>query len=156
MDSLAQDAEKERVICHYHPYMAAEREAPTTEAGGCVLHSEVDAGRETTSETETGEGILVELRNVIKVSQESRAGATQALASAGALDSKADSAFDDESVHLADNIDALTRAIAALKKGVAMSSVLQSRIGCTTRKMQSQLTLTFTQKWSARPKRRPS
>ena len=41
-----------------------------------------------TSEVEAGEGILVELRTVIKVSLESPAEATEALASAGALDNK--------------------------------------------------------------------
>ena len=93
----------------------------------------------TTSEIEAEEGVLVELRNVIKVSQESRAEATQALASAGALDGKGESASDDESVDLAANIDALTRAIAALEKGVAMSSILQSQIGSTILKIQEHL-----------------
>ena len=41
--------------------------------------------RTETSETEAGEGILVELRNVIQVSQESRAEATQAETSLAAL-----------------------------------------------------------------------
>ena len=83
---------------------------------------------ETTSEIEAREDILVELRNIIKVSQESRAGATHVSASAGALDGEADSVFEDESVDRASNIDALTRAIAALEKGVATSSFLKSAV----------------------------
>ena len=83
---------------------------------------------ETTSEIEAREDILVELRNMIKVSQESRAGATNVSASAGALDGEADSVFEDESVDRASNIDALTRAIAALEKGVATSSFLKSAV----------------------------
>ena len=43
---------------------------------------------ETTSKIEAGEGTVVELKIVIKVSQESCAEAKQALASAGALDAR--------------------------------------------------------------------
>ena len=64
---------------------------------------------EVTSEIQAREGILVERRNMIKVSQESSAGTTQVLASAGALDGEADSVFKDESADLAANIDALIR-----------------------------------------------
>ena len=49
-------------------------------------------------------------------------------ASAGVVDCKADSAVHDESVDLAANIDALITAIAALEKGVAMSSFLKSAV----------------------------
>ena len=52
-----------------------------------------------------------------------------ALASAGALDAKAAARFDAESSDLAANIDALTRAIAALEKGVAGSSFPSERCG---------------------------
>jgi len=88
-----------------------------------------------TSKIEAGEGALVELKAQIKVSQESRAEAKEALASAGALDAKAASAFDAESSDLAANIDALTRAIAALEKGVAGSSFIQSGVGSAIRKL---------------------
>ena len=90
---------------------------------------------DSTSKIKAEEGILVELKTVIKVSQESRAEAKQALASAVALDDKGASAFDAESSDLAANIDALTRAIAALEKGVAGSSFLQSRVGPAIRKV---------------------
>ena len=80
--------------------------------------------RDTTSSIEAGQGILVELRTVIKVSQESRAEAMHALASVGALDGKAPSAFDNESADLA----------AALKKRVTWS-FLQNQIGFTIRKI---------------------
>ena len=60
---------------------------------------------ETTSKIEAGEGTL-ELKSVIKVSQESRAEGKQALASARALDCTAASAFDGERVDLAANIGA--------------------------------------------------
>jgi len=90
---------------------------------------------ETTSKIEAGEARLLELKNVIKVSQESRAEAKQALVSAGALDAKAASAFDASSSDLAANIDALGRAIAALEKGVTASSFLQSHVGTAIRKV---------------------
>merc|ERR1712136_204924 len=80
-------------------------------------------------------GALVELKAQIKVSRESREEAKEALASAGALDAKAASAFDAESSDLAANIDALTRAIAALEKGVAGSSFIQSGVGSAIRKL---------------------
>ena len=73
----------------------------------------------------------MELKTVIKVSQESRAEAKQALASAGPLDGKAASAFEET----ATNIDLLTRAIVELEKGVAGSTLLQSRIGSAIRKI---------------------
>jgi len=90
---------------------------------------------ESTSKIQAGESVLLELKTVIKVSQVSREEAKQALASAGALDDKGASAFDAESSDLAANIDALTRAIAALEKGVSGSSFLQSHIGSAIRKV---------------------
>ena len=84
-----------------------------------------------TSKIKAGEGTLVELETVIKVSQASRAEAKKAAARQG----KAASASDDESDDLAANIDLLTMAIAELEKGVAGSTSLQSRIGSTIRKM---------------------
>ena len=86
-----------------------------------------------TSKIQAGEKVLVELKTVIKVSQVSREEAKQALTSAGALDHKGASAFDGESSDLAANIDALTRAIAALEKGVPGSSFLQSHVGSAIR-----------------------
>ena len=59
----------------------------------------------------------------------------QAFASAAALDGEAASAFDAESSDLAAKIDALTKAIAALKKGAARSTFLQSGVGSTIRKV---------------------
>ena len=48
---------------------------------------------------------------------------------------KVASGFDDERADLAAGIDALTRAISALEKGVAESSFLQSHIGSAIRKV---------------------
>jgi len=90
---------------------------------------------ETTSKIEAGEGALEEMKTQIKVSRESRAEAKEALASAEALDAKAAAGFDAESSDLAANIDALTRAIAALEKGAAGSSFLQSGVGSAIRKL---------------------
>merc|ERR1712136_578262 len=90
---------------------------------------------ETTTKIEAGEGTLVELKTQIKVSRESRAQAKEALASAGALDAKAAAGFDAESSDLAANIDALTRAIAALEKGVAGSSFLHSGVSSAIRQV---------------------
>ena len=90
---------------------------------------------ETTSKIEAGEGALEELKTQIKVSRESRAEAKEALASAQALDAKAAAGFDAQRSDLSANIDALTRAIAELEKGVAGSSFLQSGVGSAIRKV---------------------
>ena len=59
----------------------------------------------------------------------------EALASAGALESKAASAFDAESSDLATSVDTFMRAIAALENGVAGSSLLQSGVRSDIRKV---------------------
>ena len=69
---------------------------------------------------------MVQLKNEIEVPRESRAEEQEAMASAGVLDAKAAS-----SSYLPANMDALTRAVAALEKGVAgvffsVASVLPS------------------------------
>ena len=83
---------------------------------------------ESTSKIQAEEGILVELKTLIKVSQESREEAELWM-------TKGASAFDAESSDLAANIDALTMAVAVLEKGVAGSSFLQSRVGSAIRKV---------------------
>ena len=103
------------------------------------LNTNVEEGAaritETTSKIEAGESALEELKTQIKVSRESRAEAKEALASAQALDAKAAAGFDAQSSDLSANIDALTRAIAALEKGAAGSSFLQSGVGSAIRKV---------------------
>ena len=66
----------------------------------------------------------VELKTLINVMKESREEAKEALAIEGAPVGKVAFAFDAESSDLATNIDALTRAIAALEKGVVGSSFI--------------------------------
>ena len=66
----------------------------------------------------------VELKTLINVLKESREEAKEALAIEGAPVGKVAFAFDAESSDLAANIVALTRAIAALEKGVVGSSFL--------------------------------
>ena len=72
----------------------------------------------------------MQLKRELKDAELSCAEAKEALASAGELDAKAA-----ESSYLAANIDALTRAIAALEKGAAGSSLLQSGVVSSIRKL---------------------
>ena len=111
---LLQDVAKEnrwQEVALYHTFecycRGASQELKTNAEEGA------DRIRETTSKIEAGKGTQVKLQTVIKVSQESGAQAKQAVASSGALDGNAASAFDDESSGLAANIDALIWAIAA-------------------------------------------
>ena len=71
----------------------------------------------------------VELKTLINVLKESREEAKEALAIEGAPVGKVAFAFDAESSDLAANIDALTRAIAALEMGVVGSSFLSDPHG---------------------------
>lgn len=87
------------------------------------------------SKIKAARGTLEELKTQIKVSRQSRAEAKEALASAGALDAKAVSAFDFEISDFAANIDALTRAISALERNAAGSSFLQGGVGSAIRKL---------------------
>ena len=123
--------------------MAWQKNRQREEAGGghvqkkfeCDCRTTSSRIAETTSKIEAGEAALVQLKRELKGAELSCAEAKESLASAGELDAKAASALDAESSYLAANIDALTRAIAALEKGAAGSSLLQSGVVSSIRKL---------------------
>ena len=67
-------------------------------------------------------------------SQQSRTEAQAAAATAVALDTKARAAFENQSSDLLANIDALSKAIAALEKGMTGGSFLQGGVGTALRR----------------------
>ena len=77
----------------------------------------------------------MQLKILFKDAELLRAEAKQALASAGETDAKAASAFDVESSDLEADMDARSRAVAALEKGAAGSSLLESGVVSSIRKL---------------------
>ena len=76
----------------------------------------------------------MERKTEVQWSQESRAEAKEALASA-ALDAKANSVIDAEDSDLAANMDVITMAIGALESGTFVSGVFQSEVGSAVHKV---------------------
>ena len=78
---------------------------------------------ETTSKIEAGEAALVQLKSEFKDAELLRAETKEALASAGELDAWAASAFDDESIDLEANVDALSKEQSLLWRKVQLGAV---------------------------------
>ena len=83
----------------------------------------------------------LQLEAEIKEHKASRAEAEDALAKAEALRKKEAASFASESAELASNIDALTRAIAALEKGVA-GGFLQTSAASVLRRLSLSMDMT--------------
>jgi len=115
-----------------------ERFACYCKTSGGDLKQNIEEGgtsiTETAANIEAAQGSIAQLKSQLTQSVASRADAEAAVKTAGALNKKAVEAFQGESTDLSANIDALTRAIAALEKGMTGASFLQGGIGAAVRR----------------------